>query len=65
MNKQELYNKLRRQVDNELIDAIDEYVDLYSDRSCLDGWFTADELRRIADAMDELKKRYKAIEQSA
>ena len=30
-----------------------EYVDLSAGESCLDGWFTPDELRRIADAADE------------
>ncbi len=35
-----------------LID-IDEYVDLGHDVSCLDGWFTANELKRIAAAMEK------------
>jgi len=36
--------------------AIREYFILGSDSSCMDGDFTAEELRRIADAMDELRK---------
>ena len=31
----------------------DGYTDIYSDESNLDGWFTAKELRQIADEMDK------------
>jgi hypothetical protein len=36
---------------------IDGYVDLYSDESCLDGWFKAADLYRVAAAMDKLANR--------
>lgn len=32
-----------------------DYIDLYEDSSCLDGWFTSTQLRRIAEAMDDCK----------
>jgi hypothetical protein len=35
---------------------VSDYSDIYAEYSCLDGWFTSDELRIIANAMDELKK---------
>jgi hypothetical protein len=38
------------------LDDIDEYFSIEEEKSCLDGYFTAAELRRIADKMDELKK---------
>lgn len=44
----------REKLNQELNESIDEYINLYSDESCLDGWFTAEELRLIADKMDEL-----------
>jgi hypothetical protein len=37
------------------LDDIDGYFDVNDQKSCLDGYFTAAELRRIADKMDELK----------
>jgi mevalonate pyrophosphate decarboxylase len=36
--------------------ACGAYYHIEDDESCLDGYFTAEELRRIADVMDELKK---------
>ena len=30
------------------------YTDVQEDRSCLDGWYSAEELRLIANAMDKL-----------
>lgn len=38
------------------IDSMRGYVDLYTDESNLDGWFSATELRIIADAMDKLEQ---------
>jgi hypothetical protein len=38
------------------LDDIDEWLEVFPDRSRLDGRFTAEQLRRIADKMDELKK---------
>ena len=35
--------------------GIDEYVSIGLEDSTLDGHFTSDQLRRIADAMDALK----------
>ena len=49
-----------QKVNSEMIDDIDEYVDLWPDRSCLDGWFSAEQLRRIADAIDECGRRVAA-----
>ena len=37
---------------------IDEYFELGSYKSCLDGWFTSEELRLLADEMD---RRYTRI----
>jgi hypothetical protein len=39
----------------EIVNLTNGYVDLYSDKSCVDGFFSAEELRTIADKMDELK----------
>lgn len=57
-NLQEKYNQICRDVGNELLGDIHEYVDLFEDSSCLDGWFTAKQLRCIADAMYEVSRRY-------
>jgi hypothetical protein len=46
--------RLRHKIDKEMIDDIEEYIELHHHHSLLDGWFTASELRRIADAMDRL-----------
>lgn len=32
------------------------YVNVEADRSCVDGWFTAEDLRKIANDMDRLKR---------
>ncbi len=44
----------KEEIQKELQKHVDEYFKLYKDSSCLDGWFTADQLRLIAKAMDEL-----------
>jgi len=41
-----------------------DYVDLYPDQSCVDGWFTANELRKIANAMDEIAALEKVNDRS-
>lgn len=46
---------LRHRLTNDMIELTEEYVNLYSDESNLDGYFSAQELRTIADKMDELK----------
>ena len=38
-----------------MIDDIEEYVGLDMDRSCLDGWFSSSDLKKIAEAMDAWK----------
>lgn len=62
---QAIYNQICTDVSNELLENIDEYVDLYDNKSCVDGWFKAAELRRIADAMDEVSRRYNAAKSAA
>ena len=47
--------QLRHRLTKEMVDLTDEYVNLYGEESNLDGYFSADELRTIADKMDELK----------
>ena len=37
------------------LEDVDEYKEISLPKSCLDGWFSADELRRIADVMDAVK----------
>lgn len=49
----------KEKINKEISDSIHEYVRINSDSSCLDGWYTAEELRRIADKMDELKEKEK------
>jgi len=46
----------------DLKDIIDEYFELGSYKSCLDGWFTSEELRLITDEMDRLAKKEKKEE---
>lgn len=46
---------LRHRLTKEMVDLTEEYVNMYSDESNLDGYFSAQELRTIADKMDELK----------
>lgn len=36
---------------------INGYIDLYYNESCLDGWFSSKDLRKVADAMDKLAKQ--------
>lgn len=45
----------RHKLTKEMIELTEEYVNLYSDESNLDGYFSATELRTIANKMDELK----------
>lgn len=33
-------------------DPINEYFDIQDDATCLDGWFTLEELKRIVNAME-------------
>jgi hypothetical protein len=35
--------------------AYDGYINLDANESCVDGWYSAADLRKIADKMDELK----------
>lgn len=59
------YNVLRGKVESDLRDEMDKaghetllnYFSLNYPKSCLDGDFTAEELRMIADAMEELKSK--------
>lgn len=44
----------RQKFTKQMIDLTEEYVNLYSDESHLDGYFSSKELRIIADKMDEL-----------
>lgn len=60
MNIEE-YNKIRKEKTKTIQTKDCAYVDLYYDDSCLGGWFTADELRKIADDMDELKEYWNSI----
>ena len=47
--------QLRHRLTKEMVDLTDEYVTLHAEESNLDGRFSAEELRTIADKMDELK----------
>jgi hypothetical protein len=47
--------ELRHRLTKEMVYLTDEYVNLYSEESNLDGYFSSEELRIIADKMDELK----------
>ena len=60
VEREKMYQRRRRiaaQVGRELLGDIHEYFYLDDDKSSLDGWFTAGELRRIADAMNEVKTK--------
>ncbi|MHA2053378.1 MAG: hypothetical protein ACW99F_07220 [Candidatus Hodarchaeales archaeon] len=51
------YNDFHALLMEDLKDITAEhYVCLYSDVAVLDGYFTPQELRRLADTMDELKE---------
>jgi hypothetical protein len=45
-----------RNLDKELSDLTGAYVRVFDDEVCLDGHFTAQNLRIIADKLDELNK---------
>lgn len=49
--------ELRDRLQRQLIDSTQEYIELGSDETILDGSYTADELRRIAEAMDLIKEK--------
>ncbi len=48
--------------EEELTGFIDgEYFSLHRDRTCLDGYFTSEQLIKIAEAMKECEKKYLEI----
>ena len=47
--------QFKHRLTKEVVDLTDEYVTLHAEESNLDGCFSAEELRTIADKMDELK----------
>jgi len=46
----------RKELEKETFDIVQEYIELYEDKSILDGEYTAEHLRLIADNMDKLKE---------
>ena len=46
----------RKELEKETFDIVQEYIELYEDKSILDGKYTAEHLRLIADNMDKLKE---------
>jgi hypothetical protein len=50
------YTDFYNSIVKELWDLDDQYLDLGNEVSILDGYFTSKDLRRIADAMDELRE---------
>ncbi len=60
MNRLEMI-AYRKRLSKELSASMDQYISLHNDATTLDGYFTAEQLRLIADKMDELKKQEKEI----
>ncbi len=61
MIKKSEFEIYRLKLEDEISALTGEYVKLYVDSTCLDGDFSADELRVIADKMDELKNHLDTV----
>ena len=46
----------RKELEKQTFDEVQEYIELYEDKSVLDGEYSAAHLRLIADNMDKLKE---------